>query len=86
LQRIRDEAHRFGIKRHRAKRARRTLRTELLDVPGVGPKTAKALLAAFGSVEGVRAAASDRIAGVAGKKAAAAIAMWAAARNLVRGR
>jgi len=85
LQRIRDEAHRFGLKRHRAKRARRTLRTELSDIPGIGPKTAKALLLAFGSVAGVKAAAADDVAGVAGKRAARAIASWAGTGDLVGG-
>jgi len=86
LQRIRDEAHRFGIKRHRAKRSRRTLTTALLTVPGVGPKTAKALLAAFGSVEGVKAATAERVAGVAGEKIARALAGWASRGDLERGR
>jgi excinuclease ABC subunit C len=86
LQRIRDEAHRFGIKRHRAKRARRTLTTTLLDIPGVGPKTARALLRAFGSVAGVKAATTDQIARVAGEKVARAVAVWAPSESLVRGR
>ena len=86
LQRIRDEAHRFGIKRHRAKRARRTLTTSLLTIPGVGPKTAKALLSKFGSVEGVRRAPADEVAAIAGKKLAQAIALWAASGDLVPGR
>jgi excinuclease ABC subunit C len=86
LQRIRDEAHRFGIKRHRAKRARRTLTTALLDVPGVGPKTAKALLRSFGSVPGVKGATTEQIAAVAGEKVARAIALWESPGSLVRGR
>jgi excinuclease ABC subunit C len=85
LQRIRDEAHRFGIKRHRAKRARRTITTALLTIPGVGPKTARSLLATFGSVEGVKAASSEDIERLAGKKVARAIALWAAPGDLVRG-
>ena len=86
LQRIRDEAHRFGIKRHRAKRARRTLTTALREVPGVGPKTAQALLTRFGSVDGVRRATTEQLADVAGEKTARAIAAWASARGLVRDR
>jgi excinuclease ABC subunit C len=74
LQRIRDEAHRFGITRHRRKRARRTLTTALLDVPGIGPATARKLLRAFGSVDGVRRAPRQDWERVAGKKAAAALA------------
>ncbi len=66
LARIRDEAHRFAITYHRQKRAKSTLRTDLLDVPGVGPTRARALLKAFGSIEGVRKAGPARIAEVAG--------------------
>ena len=77
LQRIRDEAHRFGVTRHRQKRSRRTLKTALLDVPGIGPTTAKKLLRAFGSVAGVKGAGPEEWARVAGRKAAAAIARWA---------
>jgi excinuclease ABC subunit C len=83
LQRIRDEAHRFGIKRHRAKRARRTLTTALLDVPGVGPKTARRLLRAFGSVQGVKGAKPEEIVAVAGEKVARALALWASPADLV---
>jgi excinuclease ABC subunit C len=86
LQRIRDEAHRFGIKRHRAKRRRRTLTTTLLTIPGVGPKTAQLLLTRFGSVDGVRRAASHEVAAVTGEKLARAIAHWAASSELVPGR
>lgn len=73
LQRIRDEAHRFAVTRHRARRSRRTLTTALLDVPGVGPATARKLLRAFGSVDGVRKATESELAAVAGAKAARAI-------------
>jgi excinuclease ABC subunit C len=78
LQRIRDEAHRFGITRHRRKRAKRTLTTALLDVPGIGKATAKKLLRAFGSVEGVKGAGPEEWARVAGRKASEAIARWVA--------
>jgi excinuclease ABC subunit C len=78
LQRIRDEAHRFGVTRHRAKRARRTLKTGLLDVPGIGPTLARKLLRAFGSVAGVKGAGPEEWARVAGRKAADAIARWVA--------
>ncbi len=74
LQRIRDEAHRFAVTAHRKKRARRTLTTALTEVPGVGPKTARKLLRAFGSVEGVKRAPKEAIAAVAGAKVADALA------------
>lgn len=66
LQQVRDEAHRFGLQYHRKRRSRRTLRSELLDVPGVGPARQKALIKAFGSLKGVRAASVEEIASVPG--------------------
>jgi excinuclease ABC subunit C len=74
VQRIRDEAHRFAVSRHRSKRKRRTLRTELTDIPGIGPVTARRLLREFGSVEGVRKAGRRALESVAGPKVAAAVA------------
>jgi excinuclease ABC subunit C len=56
LQRLRDEAHRFAITFHRKLRAKRTLRSALDGIDGVGPSKKKALLSAFGSVEKIRAA------------------------------
>jgi len=70
VQRIRDEAHRFAVSRHRRRRARRTLRTELTDVPGIGPAKARRLLREFGSLDGVRRAARDELARVVGPKLA----------------
>ncbi|HEX4825681.1 MAG TPA: excinuclease ABC subunit UvrC [Candidatus Polarisedimenticolaceae bacterium] len=74
LQRIRDEAHRFAVGKHRARRARRTLTTSLLEIPGVGPVLAKKLLRAFGSVEGVKKATEPELAAVCGPKVAREIA------------
>ncbi len=68
VQRIRDEAHRFAVSRHRKRRDRRTLRTELTTIRGVGPRTARRLLREFGSVEGVRRADPAELARVAGPK------------------
>jgi excinuclease ABC subunit C len=56
LQRLRDEAHRFAIGAHRAKRAASTLRSQLDDVPGIGARRKKALLLRFGSAKNVAAA------------------------------
>lgn len=53
LQQIRDEAHRFAITYHRKLRDKRTLKTELDDIRGLGEKTIKKLLTTFGSVKGV---------------------------------
>ena len=56
LQRLRDESHRFVIGSHRARRKKATLRSEINEIPGVGPARKKALLAHFGSIRGVKRA------------------------------
>jgi excinuclease ABC subunit C len=56
LQRLRDEAHRFAITFHRARRSAAMTRSTLDDVPGLGPSRQAALLRAFGSVKKIRAA------------------------------
>jgi len=56
VQRIRDEAHRFAVTRHRQARSRRTLTTALMEVPGIGVSRARRLLSVFGSVRGILAA------------------------------
>jgi excinuclease ABC subunit C len=73
LQRIRDEAHRFAVTFHRRARAMRDLRSELDEVPGVGPRRRKTLLTRFGSVAGVRRATREELTAVVGAKAADAI-------------
>lgn len=54
LQNVRDEAHRFAINFHRNKRSKRTLKTELTEISGVGTKTAQKLLNVFGSVKNIK--------------------------------
>ncbi|WP_324672642.1 excinuclease ABC subunit UvrC [Hymenobacter sp. GOD-10R] len=54
IQRMRDEAHRFGITFHRSRRDASTLKTELTDVKGLGPTTAEKLLSKFKSVKKIR--------------------------------
>jgi excinuclease ABC subunit C len=66
LQQARDEAHRFAITFQRAKRAARTITSELLAIPGVGPTKRRALLHTFGSLQGVKAASVEDIAAVPG--------------------
>jgi excinuclease ABC subunit C len=56
LQRLRDEAHRFAIGTHRAKRAKAITRSAIDEVPGIGPGRKKALLHHFGSARGVERA------------------------------
>lgn len=82
LQRIRDEAHRFAITYHRKLREKRTLQTQLTQIPGVGAATAKKLLAAFGSVEAVRGAEEAALAEAVGKAAAAKVLAWRSAPPL----
>ena len=66
VQRLRDEAHRFAIGTHRAKRAKAVGATPLDDVPGVGPGRKRALLAHFGSAKAVSRAALDDLKAVDG--------------------
>jgi excinuclease ABC subunit C len=66
LQRLRDEAHRFAIGTHRAKRAKALTRSGLEDVPGIGAARKKALLQHFGSVKAVEGAGIHDLAKVDG--------------------
>ncbi|MHB1846831.1 MAG: excinuclease ABC subunit UvrC [Deltaproteobacteria bacterium] len=66
LQRLRDEAHRFAIGYHRKLRDRRTLRSALDAIAGIGPSRRRALLRRFGSLQGVRAAEPAEIAAMPG--------------------
>jgi excinuclease ABC subunit C len=72
VQQARDEAHRFAITFQRKRRAVRTVTSELLKIPGIGPVRRRALLKAFGSVQGVRDATIEQIAAVPGFTAATA--------------
>ena len=66
LQQARDEAHRFAVTYNRKRRSMRTVTSELLKVPGIGPVKRRQLLKEFGSVQGVREAGEDAIARLPG--------------------
>jgi excinuclease ABC subunit C len=66
LQQARDEAHRFAITFQRKRRSMRTVTSELLRIPGVGDAKRRQLLAAFGSLQGVRDASIESIAALPG--------------------
>ena len=61
VQRVRDEAHRFAITRHRARRGRSALRSRLDVVPGLGPARRRALLREFGTIDAIRDAPVDEL-------------------------
>jgi excinuclease ABC subunit C len=76
VQRVRDEAHRFAVGFHRKARSMRTLRSELDDVPGVGPTKRRKLLSHFGSLRGVRGASEAELAALVGPATAAKLRSW----------
>jgi excinuclease ABC subunit C len=73
VQRVRDEAHRFAVGFHRKTRDKRTLHSELDEIPGVGPARRRKLLSVFGSLRGVRAASLADLAASVGAATAARI-------------
>ena len=70
IQQIRDETHRFAVNFHRLRRGKRQTRSALVEIPGVGAKTAQKLLKEFGSVANVRRAGVERLAMVIPRKSA----------------
>ncbi len=61
IQQIRDETHRFAVSFHRQRRGKRQVRSALLEIPGVGERTAQKLLRRFGSVAQLRGAGVDEV-------------------------
>jgi excinuclease ABC subunit C len=68
LQHVRDEAHRFAITFHRSRRSKRTIKTELTDIKGIGPATAEILLRELGSFTAVRNADEEALKKLIGNK------------------
>jgi excinuclease ABC subunit C len=66
LQRMRDEAHRFAVTYNRSLRTRRTVRSDLSNIPGVGAARQKVLLERFGSLRGLRSASETEISALPG--------------------
>ena len=82
IQKLRDEAHRFGIKHHRNKRSKSQIHSQLDDIKGIGPATRNALLKHFKSVKRIKAASANEISLVVGaNKARLVIEALQAAEN-----
>jgi excinuclease ABC subunit C len=73
MQRIRDEAHRYGITAHRKKRTKLGMASQLDALPGIGPARRKALLMHFGSIDSIRQATVDELKLVVPESAARSI-------------
>jgi excinuclease ABC subunit C len=76
VQRLRDEAHRFAIGAHRAKRKRDLTKSGLDEIPGIGPSRKRALLQHFGTMKAVSRAALDDLMRAPGVNAATARAVY----------
>ena len=66
VQRARDEAHRFAITFHRARRSKKSVQSALDLVPGIGPKRKRMLLRRFGSIKGIQEASPEQLGAVPG--------------------
>jgi excinuclease ABC subunit C len=76
LRRLRDEAHRFAVGYHRQQRGERMKRSRLGDIPGLGPKRVRDLLAHFRSIDAIQLASPEQIAGAPGVGPALARQVW----------
>jgi excinuclease ABC subunit C len=66
VQRIRDEAHRFGVTYHRKLRGQQAIKSNLDEIEGIGPKRRRALLTKYGSLNAIRQASIEELASVPG--------------------
>jgi excinuclease ABC subunit C len=85
IQQIRDESHRFAVAFHRRRRWKGQQRTELLDVPQIGARTAERLLEYFGSVRNVRAASREALLEVVNARQADSLRRYFENQATVRG-
>lgn len=76
ITRIQDEVHRFAIEYHRKLRAKAQIKSVLDDIPGIGPVRRKALLAHFGSIEGIMSASLEELAAADGMNKNAAESVY----------
>lgn len=67
IQQLRDEVHRFGITHHRKRRSKGVIKTELEEIPGIGPRTAEELLREFRSVQRIKEAPLEALAALIGE-------------------
>ncbi len=67
IQQLRDEVHRFGITHHRKRRSKGVIKTELEEIPGIGPRTAEELLREFRSVQRIKEAPLEALAAIIGE-------------------
>ncbi|WP_322970920.1 excinuclease ABC subunit UvrC [Faecalibacter sp. LW9] len=81
LQHVRDESHRFGITRHRNRRSKNAFKSELDDIPGIGPQTIKELLTIFKSVQKIKSASLEELTNVVGKSRAEKIKVYFSNEN-----
>jgi excinuclease ABC subunit C len=76
LRRLRDEAHRFAVSFHRQQRGERMTRSRLSDIPGLGPKRIKELLAHFRSIDAIQLASVETLTAAPGMGPALARQVW----------
>ena len=85
ITRIQDEAHRFAIEYHRLLRSKGQVRSLLDEIEGIGEKRRKALLRSFGSLEAIRDASVEELAGAPSMNMPAALKVWNYFRDLEKG-
>jgi excinuclease ABC subunit C len=73
IQHLRDEAHRYGLSKHRNRRSKAAIQTELTQIKGLGSKSAEKLLKMFGSVEKIKKARHEELLEVVNTKQALVI-------------